>query len=69
MEWVRRKRDVKGKYVHIWICARHVRRVDAGVNETVVPVLQGRNVLFENLFDVVREFYTLDLHADGGIST
>ena len=48
-------------YLHVFICPRSIRRVHAGVDEPIVPMLQRRNIDREYLLDVVRKVDLLDL--------
>ena len=50
--------------LHVWISARCVWRANTSVNEAIVSMLQGRNVNREDLFDMIREVYLLNLYAD-----
>lgn len=45
---------------HIWICTSDVRRVDTRVDETVVSMLQRRNILLEHVVYVIRKLDVFD---------
>ena len=39
--------------IHVGVGTRDVRRVDAGVDEPVVPVLEYWDVLFEDIINMI----------------